>query len=64
MNDNNPLGTVRDSLTTAKDSLTDVHMNTPAETIVRLCRARRRQRARAHRARPGHWPWPRGRQLP
>ncbi len=43
MNDNNPLGTVRESLTTAKNALADVHMNTPADTIVRIGRARRRR---------------------
>ena len=43
MNDNNALGTVRDSLTTARDSLTEVHMTTPLDTIVRHGRARRRR---------------------
>jgi hypothetical protein len=44
MNDNDTLAAVRDSLTTAKGSLTGVHMNTPAEVIAREGRARRRRR--------------------
>ncbi len=43
MNDNYAVDTVRDSLTTARDSLTDVHMTTPLDTIVRHGRARRRR---------------------
>lgn len=43
MNDNSALGTVRDSLSTARDSLTDVHMTTPLDAIVRQGRARRRR---------------------
>jgi hypothetical protein len=42
MNDNNAVDTVRDSLTTARDSLPEVHMTTPLHTIVRHGRARRR----------------------
>ena len=45
MNDNSTLGIVRDSLNTAKDSLGDVHMNTPLDTIVRHGRATRRRRS-------------------
>ena len=44
MNDNNAVDTVRDSLTTARDSLPEVHMTTPLDTIVRHGRARRRRR--------------------
>jgi hypothetical protein len=44
MNDDSAIGTVRDSLTTAKDSLTDVQMSTPLDTIVRHGRAARRRR--------------------
>jgi hypothetical protein len=44
MNDNLAADTVRDSLTTARDSLTEVHMTTPLDTIERHGRARRRQR--------------------
>jgi hypothetical protein len=44
MNDNNAVDTVRDSLTTARDSLTKVHMTTPLDIIVRHGRARRRHR--------------------
>ena len=44
MNDDSALGTVRDSLTTAKDSLTEVQMGTPLDTIVRHGRAARRRR--------------------
>jgi hypothetical protein len=43
MNDNNALGAVRDYLATAKDSLAEVHMTTPPDTIVRNGRARRRR---------------------
>jgi hypothetical protein len=43
MNDNDTLGVVRDSLTMAKGSLAGVHMNTPADAIVREGRARRRR---------------------
>jgi hypothetical protein len=43
MNDNNAVDTVRDSLTTARDSLTEVHMTTPLDTIMRHGRARRRR---------------------
>jgi hypothetical protein len=43
MNDNNAADTVRDCLTTARDSLTEVHMTRPLDTIVRHGRARRRR---------------------
>lgn len=43
MNDNCAVDTVRDSLTTARDSLTGVHMTTPLDTIVWHGRARRRR---------------------
>jgi hypothetical protein len=43
MNDNDTLAAVRDSLTTAKDSLAGVHMNTPMDAIAREGRARRRR---------------------
>ena len=43
MNDDSALDTVRDSLTTAKDSLTEVRMSTPLDTIVRRGRATRRR---------------------
>jgi hypothetical protein len=43
MNDNNAVDTVRDCLTTARDSLTEVHMTMPLDTIVRQGRARRRR---------------------
>ena len=43
MNDNDTVDVVRDSLTTAKDSLTGVHVNTPLDAIVRNGRARRRR---------------------
>lgn len=43
MNDDSALGTVRDSLTTAKDSLTEVRMSTPLDSIVRRGRATRRR---------------------
>jgi hypothetical protein len=42
MNDSDTMAVVRDSLTTAKDSLAGVHMNTPPDAIVRNGRARRR----------------------
>jgi hypothetical protein len=44
MKDDSALGTVRDSLATAKDSLTEVQMSTPLDTIVRHGRATRRRR--------------------
>src|SRR5712691_190712 len=44
MNDDSPLGMVRDSLTTARDSLTAVQMGTALDTIVRHGRAARRRR--------------------
>ena len=44
MNDDNAVDTVRDCLTTARDSLTEVRMATPLDTIVRQGRARRRRR--------------------
>jgi hypothetical protein len=43
MNDNCAVDTVRDSLTTARDSLSDVHMTMPLDTIMRHGRARRRR---------------------
>jgi hypothetical protein len=43
MNDNYAVDTVRDSLITARDSLTGVHVTTPLDTIVRHGRARRRR---------------------
>jgi hypothetical protein len=43
MNDNNLVDTVRDSLTTARDSLTEVHMTTPLDNVVRHGRAMRRR---------------------
>jgi len=43
MNDSDTLAAVRDSLTTAKGSLAEVHMNTPADAIAREGRARRRR---------------------
>jgi hypothetical protein len=42
MNDSDTMAVVRDSLTTAKDSLAGVHMNTPPDAIARNGRARRR----------------------
>jgi hypothetical protein len=42
MNDSDTMAVVRDSLTTAKDSLAGVHMNTPQDAIARNGRARRR----------------------
>lgn len=44
MNDDSAIGTVRDFLSTAKDSLTDVQMSTPLDTIVRRGRATRSRR--------------------
>jgi hypothetical protein len=44
VNDNYAVSTVRDSLATARDSLTEVHMTTPLDTIVRHGRAGRRRR--------------------
>jgi hypothetical protein len=43
MNDNSALGTVRDSLTAAKGTLSETHMNTPLDTIVQRGRATRRR---------------------
>jgi hypothetical protein len=43
MNDDSALGTVRDSLTMARDSLTEVQMSTPVDAIVRQGRAARRR---------------------
>jgi hypothetical protein len=43
MKDESALGSVRDSLTTAKDSLTEVQMSTPLDAIVRHGRATRRR---------------------
>jgi hypothetical protein len=42
MNANDTVAAVRDSLTTAKDALAGVHMNTPLDAIARNGRARRR----------------------
>lgn len=42
MNASDTVAVVRDSLTTAKDSLAGVHMNTPPDAIARNGRARRR----------------------
>jgi hypothetical protein len=42
MSANDTVAVVRDSLATAKDSLADVHMNTPPDAIARSGRARRR----------------------
>ena len=42
MNANDTVAVVRDSLTTAKDSLAGVHMNTPPDAIARNGRTRRR----------------------
>jgi hypothetical protein len=42
MNANDTVAAVRDSLTTAKDSLAGVHMKTPPDVIARNGRARRR----------------------
>jgi hypothetical protein len=44
MNDNSTLDTVRDSLTAAKGTLSETHMNTPLDTIVQRGRAARRRR--------------------
>jgi len=44
MNDNSVLGAVRDSLTAAKGTLTETHMSTPVDAIVRRGRAARRRR--------------------
>jgi hypothetical protein len=44
MKDESALGSVRDSLSTAKDSLTEVQMSTPLGAIVRHGRATRRRR--------------------
>jgi hypothetical protein len=44
MNDDSALGTVQDSLTTARDSLSEVRMSTPLDTIVRHGRTTRRRR--------------------
>jgi hypothetical protein len=43
MNDSDTMDVVRDSLTTAKDSLVGVHVNTPLDAIVSNGRARRRR---------------------
>jgi hypothetical protein len=43
VNDNSMPGTIRDSLSTAMDSLDNVHMTTPLEAIVRQGRSRRRR---------------------
>jgi hypothetical protein len=43
MNDDRALGAVQDSLTTAKDSLAEVRMSTPLDTIVLRGRATRRR---------------------
>ncbi len=44
MNDSNAVDTVRDSLTAARNSLLEVHMTVPLDSIVRHGRARRRLR--------------------
>jgi hypothetical protein len=44
MNDSDIVDVVRDSLTTARDSLVGVHVSTPLDAIVRNGRARRRRR--------------------
>jgi len=44
MNDDSALGTVRDSLTAAKGTLSEAHMNTPLAAIVQRGRAARRRR--------------------
>jgi hypothetical protein len=44
MNDDSALATVRDCLTTAKNSLTEVQMSTPLDTIVRHGQATRTRR--------------------
>jgi hypothetical protein len=43
MNDNSTLGTVRDSLTAAKGTLSETHMNAPLDAIVQRGRATRRR---------------------
>jgi hypothetical protein len=43
MNDDSATGTVRESLTAARDSLTEVHMSTPLDAIVRHGRVTRRR---------------------
>lgn len=43
MNDSDTVDAVRDSLTTARDCLVGVHVNTPLDAIVRNGRARRRR---------------------
>jgi hypothetical protein len=43
MNDKDTVALVRDSLATARDSLADVHMDTPLDAIARNGRARRRR---------------------
>jgi hypothetical protein len=43
MNDESALGTVRESLATAKDSLTGIQMSTPLDAIVRHGQAVRRR---------------------
>lgn len=43
MNDNNAVDTVRGSLAVARDSMPELHMTTPLDTIVRHGRARRRR---------------------
>jgi hypothetical protein len=44
MNDDSALGTVRDSLTAAKGTLSETHMNTPLDAIVQRGQATRRRR--------------------
>jgi hypothetical protein len=44
MNDDSALGAVRDSLTAAKGTLSETHMNTPLDAIVQRGRATRRRR--------------------
>ena len=43
MNDDSATGTVRESLTVARDSLTEVHMSTPLDAIVRHGQVTRRR---------------------
>ena len=62
MNDNNAVDTVRDSLTAARDSLIEVHMTAPLDTIVRHGRAR--VGGTGSPAWPGSWWWRRGWYLP
>jgi hypothetical protein len=45
MNDDATITALRGSLTAARDSLTDVHLGTPVDTIVRRGRAHRQRRA-------------------